>query len=385
MLDALTNDLARVRAPDYVLRLDGRDITPNFSDRLISLTMTDNRSLEADELTIELDDSDGRVELPTRGERLTLFLGWKGQSLTGKGDFTVDRITHAGAPDRISLHASSADIRGSLNSRREQAWHGQTLGAIADAIAARNHLTASVVPALANIIIPHIDQSQESDAKFLTRLAGRNGGEVSIKAGKLLMLQAGRRVTASSKPIQEITIARSEGDRHEFSIADRFNYTGVTAKWLDTKDPKQQQRQVSTTRKFEKPSSPAQQHPQAQQAVASGGAASQKAQQTAYMVGEPDNVFAMTTTFPTQAEAIRAAQAKWESLQRGAAELSLNLAMGRADIYPEMPVRLTGFKPAINQQPWIITRVVHSLSARGFVTTLTLEVDIAGVEYEISE
>ncbi|EIH0729558.1 phage late control D family protein, partial [Escherichia coli] len=36
---------ARV-APAYMLTLDGEDITQNFSDRLIGLTMTDNRGFE---------------------------------------------------------------------------------------------------------------------------------------------------------------------------------------------------------------------------------------------------------------------------------------------------------------------------------------------------
>ncbi|RTM42616.1 phage late control D family protein, partial [Enterobacter hormaechei subsp. xiangfangensis] len=50
-------------APAFMLTLDGDDITQNFSDRLISLTMTDNRGFEADQLDIELDDTDGLVEL----------------------------------------------------------------------------------------------------------------------------------------------------------------------------------------------------------------------------------------------------------------------------------------------------------------------------------
>ncbi|EOZ8582901.1 phage late control D family protein, partial [Enterobacter hormaechei] len=41
-------------APAFMLTLDGDDITQNFSDRLISLTMTDNRGFEADQLDIEL-------------------------------------------------------------------------------------------------------------------------------------------------------------------------------------------------------------------------------------------------------------------------------------------------------------------------------------------
>lgn len=54
-------------APTYMLTLDGKDITQNFSDRLIGLTMTDNRGFEADQLDIELDDADGLVELLPRG------------------------------------------------------------------------------------------------------------------------------------------------------------------------------------------------------------------------------------------------------------------------------------------------------------------------------
>ncbi len=71
--------------------------------------------------------------------------------------------------------------------------------ALVEAIASRNKLEASVAPSLAGIKIPHIDQSQESDAKFLTRLAERNGGEVSVKMGKLLFLKAGQGVTARVK------------------------------------------------------------------------------------------------------------------------------------------------------------------------------------------
>ena len=76
--------------------------------------------------------------------------------------------------------------------RREGSWHDTTLGAIVEAIASRNRLEASVAPSLAGIKIPHIDQSQESDAKFLTRLAERNGGEVSVKWENCCFSKRGR-------------------------------------------------------------------------------------------------------------------------------------------------------------------------------------------------
>lgn len=59
-------------------------------------------------------------------------------------------------------------------------------------------------------------------------------------------------MTASGKKIPQITITRSDGDRHHFAIADRGAYTGVTAKWLHTKDPKPQKQKVKLKRKRKK-------------------------------------------------------------------------------------------------------------------------------------
>lgn len=386
MLDIITGAGATL-TPDFMLMLESKDITGNISDRLINLSMTDNRGFEADQLDIELDDSDGLVALPIRGAVLSLYLGWKGFALVGKGRFTVDEVEHRGAPDTVTIRARSADFRGTLNSRREESWHDTTLGAVVSAIAARNKLTASVVDSLAGIKIPHIDQSQESDAVFLTRLAERNGGAISVKAGKLLMLKAGSGTTASGKAIPQITIQRSDGDRHQFAIADRGAYTGVTAKWLHTKDPKpaKQKQAVKLKRKPKEQHLRALQHPKAK-VVSSKTAAKKKKEQEAregeYMAGEADNVFALTTIYATKAQAMRAAQAKWDKLQRGVAEFSIMLATGREDIYPEMPVRVSGFKSVIDDQSWIISKVTHNLGGNGFTTAVELEVMLSDVEYE---
>ncbi|MFS9436354.1 phage late control D family protein [Citrobacter sp. C348] len=389
MLDIITGAGATL-TPDFMLTLESKDITGNISDRLINLSMTDNRGFEADQLDIELDDSDGLVALPIRGAVLSLYLGWKGFALVGKGRFTVDEVEHRGAPDTVTIRARSADFRGTLNSRREESWHDTTLGAIVSAIAARNKLTASVADSLAGIKIPHIDQSQESDAVFLTRLAERNGGAVSVKAGKLLMLKAGSGTTTSGKAIPQITIQRSDGDRHQFAIADRGAYTGVTAKWLHTKDPKpaKQKQSLKLKRKPKEQHLRALQHPKAK-VVGSKTAAKKKKEQEAregeYMAGEADNVFALTTIYATKAQAMRAAQAKWDKLQRGVAEFSIMLATGREDIYPEMPVRVSGFKSVIDDQSWIISKVTHNLGGNGFTTAVELEVMLSGIEYESEE
>ncbi len=211
-----------------------------------------------------------------------------------------------------------------------------------------------------------------------------------MKAGRLLMLKAGSGTTASGKAIPQITIQRGDGDRHQFAIADRGAYTGVTAKWLHTKDPKpaKQKQTVKLKRKPKEQHLRALQHPKAKPVSSKVTAKKQKEQEARegeYMAGEADNVFALTTIYATKAQAMRAAQAKWDKLQRGVAEFSIMLATGREDIYPETPVRVSGFKSVIDEQAWIISRVTHNLGGNGFTTAVELEVMLSDVEYDTDE
>ncbi|MFR0654733.1 phage late control D family protein [Pantoea sp. SIMBA_079] len=366
-------------APDFQLRVNAKDITTSIRDRLISLTLTDNRGFEADQLDIELDDADGQLAMPARGAEVSLFLGWKGQALTGKGSFTVDEVEHHGAPDTMTIRARSADFRGSLNSRREVSYHDTTLGQIVSQIAARNKLELMLADGFAGIVVAHLDQTQETDAKFLTRLATLYGAVAAIKAGRLLFIRPGGGVTAGGKPIPQVTITRQNGDRHTFSIADRGAYTGVSASWLHTKDPKP--KKVKLQRKKKPEVHYGFHHPETKKKKVVKAKAPE-ARQGDYLAGSQDNVFTLTTVFSSQASAMHAAKAKWEKLQRGVAEFSLTLARGRADLYPETPVKVSGFKSVIDAQPWLISKVTHSLNDSGYTTQLEFEVLLSDVEYQ---
>lgn len=375
--------------PDYELKVNAVDITQDVAPRLISLSLTDNRGFEADQLDIELDDADGRLKMPPRGAVVSVSLGWKGEMLFNKGEFTVDEVEHRGAPDTLTLRARSADYRGSLNSRRDKSYHGLTLADIVGQVAERNKLKPAVAASLAKVVVSHIDQTQETDAKFITRLAELNGAAAIIKAGKLLFIKPGGGVTASGKPIPVYTIVRSDGDGHTFSIADRDAYTGVSASWLHTKDPKQKQAKakVKLQRKPKFKQLRALQHPAAPKVKHKVAKAPKpvEAKEGDYLAGSDDNVFSMTTVFSSKKVAMRAAQAKWNKLQRGAAEFSINLAKGRADIFTETPVAVKGFKEVIDAQPWMVTKVTHNVNSSGYTTSLNLEVLLKDVSYEEKE
>ncbi|EFC5375554.1 phage late control D family protein [Escherichia coli] len=350
-----------VRVPDFTITLEGKDDSlKNITQRIMSLTMTDNRGFEADRVTLEIDDADGGVVLPERGTRLSLSLGWKGESLTHKGTFVVDEVAHDGPPDKLTISANSADFREEFNVKREVSWHDVTVERVVSAIAHRYGLKAQISEMLMNIEIDHADQTEESDMSFLTRMADMLGAIATVKNGCLLFILPGGGVTASGHALPSFALTRSDGDSHRFRIADRQAYTGVKAYWLDLKFGQKKavnvkKRNAQTTQKPEKSSS------------REGG----------YMEGAEGNVYVLRRTYPNEEAARRAAAARWQQLQRGAAEFSITLARGRADLYPEMHGTVSGFKSDIDNQDWIISRIEHVINDSGFTTRLELEAKIA--------
>ena len=346
------------RLPAFDLTLGGRQLH-NVNDRLMELTLSDNRGFEADTVEITLDDSDGKIELPPRGAEIAVAIGWQGEPLIHKGLFTVDEIHHAGPPDQLTITARSADFRQDFNVKREYSWHDVTVSHVLSAIAGRYNLKPCISEQLADLEIDHADQTNESDISFLTRMAEMLGAIVTIKNGCLLFIIPGKGLSQSGKPLPVITLTRSSGDRHSFKLADRDAYTGVQAYWLDLDFGKQKKTHLKSKRKTKKKAKPKKEK------------SSQK--EGSYIEGADGNVFVIRQTYKNEQAAKRAAAAKWSTLQRGAAEFNLTLAEGRADLYPELPVTVSGFKPHIDSEYWVISQVTHTIDAHGFTTQLSLE------------
>ncbi|TGC80940.1 late control protein D [Salmonella enterica subsp. enterica serovar Wilhelmsburg] len=354
------------KSPAFSITIEGKDVTTVMDARLMSLTLTDNRGWEADQRDLELDDAAGLRALPRRGAVIQLALGWKGQPLFPKGVFTVDEIEHSGAPDRLTIRARSADFRETLNTRREKSWHQTTVGEVVKEIAARHNLKVALGKDLTDKALDHMDQTNESDASFLMKLARQYGAIASVKDGNLLFIRQGQGRTASGKPLPVITITRKAGDGHRFTLADRGAYTGVIASWLHTREPWKKET-TSVKRRRKKATTP--KEPEAKQGD--------------YLVGTDENVLVLNRTYANRSNAERAAKMQWERLQRGVASFSLQLAEGRADLYTEMPVKVTGFKQPIDDAEWTITTLTHSVSPdNGFTTSMELEVKIDGLEIE---
>ncbi|MFP1869280.1 phage late control D family protein [Lonsdalea quercina] len=364
MLNILDNDLTP--RPAFHLTIDGATST-NLDARLMSLTHTDNRGFEADRVELTIDDSDGKVAMPARGAKISVAFGWQGEPLVSKGLFTVDEISHQGPPDRLVITARSADFRDDFNVKREYSWHNVTVGDVVSAIAGRYNLKPAVSVSLKDIGIDHADQTSESDISFLTRMAQMLGAVTTVKNGCLLFIVPGRGVSASGRVLPAVTITRASGDSHSFRVADRDAYTGVQAYWLDLNFGKKKPTTVKRRRKKKK-------------TVKTAPASSKK--EGDYVEGTEGNVFVMRQTYKTERAARRAAAAKWNALQRGAAEFNITLARGRADLFPDLHANVSGFKPTIDAADWVIKQVNNTIDDNGFITGLELEVRITDWEAE---
>jgi phage protein D len=369
--------------PIYQLHYAGEDLTPKLKDRLISLTLTDNRGFETDQLDIELDDSDGLLALPKRNRQIAVALGWQTSGLVDKGLFTVDEIEHSGSPDRLIIRARSADMTDGLVAQRERSFHQKTVGDIVRTIAAQHQLIAVINPELDKQTIAHLDQANESDANLLSRLAQLFDAIATVKQNRLLFMPISEARSVSGKVLSSTTLTRASGDNHRFSIAGRDSYAGVKAYYQDKQTAKRGEviigKAINKTteekipgRSPKKPKKSNKKH---------SAAKKQNTEATPVQLNELstddlncDNLKVLRHTYANQKNAQRAAQAEWQRLQRGVASFSMTLAHGQPELFTEMPVTLRGWKPEIDHAAWIITRVVHTLSSDSYTTTLTLEV-----------
>ncbi|MGK8939212.1 phage late control D family protein [Stutzerimonas stutzeri] len=313
--------------------VNGRDITLDIEQRLVSIELTDNRGMEADQLDITLSDHDGLLAIPPRGATVRLWLGWSDTGLVDKGSYTVDETEHSGAPDVLSIRARSADLRGGLKVKRERSWDGATLGAIIASIASAHGLAPVVSPILAAIELLHLDQANESDANLLSRLGLQHDAISTVKAGRLLFMPAGKSTTASGLSLPHVTLTRADGDQHRFLQADRDSYTGVKAYYYE----------INSAEKKE--------------AIAGGG----------------DNLKELRHSYTDQASALRAARAEWGRLQRGTATLSYTLAKGRPELTPDQTYSLLGIKAEISAIVWLGGNLHHSFTPDSYTTSLELE------------
>lgn len=327
--------------PIFKIEVDGNDISPLVVDRLISLSIKDNRGLVVDSVDIELDDSDGQLEIPPEGAIIQVWIGWSNTGLVDKGKYKVESVTHRGAPDVLSISAFSNDVSEGLKQKRERSFSNKTIQVIFETVGTEYALKTIVHDTLANRVISYIAQN-ESDANLITRIADEHDAIATVKNGHLILLPRGASQTASGLPLPTAQIFRSDGDGHNYTTGtgtDRI--TGVKAFYYDAG----------------------------------------KSKKLYVVIGDnEENLKEIRYVHRDKKTAELACQAEFNRCKRSSQKLSYTFAFGQPNLIPEQEFVFTGLKPQIDDIVWLGTNVTHNLTDNGFTTSVELEVQLPNTD-----
>lgn len=205
---------------------DGADITGGLADRLLSVECHDEAEDKSDRVTIELDDrarwSDGAVSaLPLIGSTITVTLGYREGRSTEFGPYLIDDLQVDSPPRTLRVTGRSAKMPKSFRTPKTESYHQKTVGAIMQEIAGRNGYEAKIDPALSGIVMRHIDQRNESDMAFATRLAGMHDGVARPVAGKLAVAKRGTGKSVTGELLPEVTLTEADCSKWSFKYSAR--------------------------------------------------------------------------------------------------------------------------------------------------------------------
>jgi uncharacterized protein len=181
------------------IRLDvqynNNKISSQIAPFITGWTYTDNLSGEADDISIALADREKRwmnAWMPQKGATIkaAALISWDSASPVRQylGAFEIDEIEINGPPSGVVVRAISVPESSSLRlENRNRAWEKTTLKKVASDIAKRNKLKL-YFDSDENPDYDRVEQSGESDVRFLSRLCNDAGLALKITNNSIAII-----------------------------------------------------------------------------------------------------------------------------------------------------------------------------------------------------
>ena len=229
--------MEKMRKTAYRILYEDKDITRDISSFVSSISYFDNITGTADEISIELENRDGRWFgnwMPELADRVKLYLGYE-NNLLFCGRFSIDQKIYRGFPETLSLKGNSYPLRNAkiFLTNKTRVFENTTLKRLVEQIIQENELQP-FVRLSEDVPIKRIEQHNISDSKFLQELAK--------KYDCLLQFLDEKVVFTSWKYLEDIppNLVVKRKDLISYSIDDNNHtlYKEATVEYFDKEDNK---------------------------------------------------------------------------------------------------------------------------------------------------
>ncbi len=226
-----------------------------LNQRLMQLKHTDAAGIESDRLELML-NIEGLEGLPSLGGKIGMRVGYRESGLVEKGAFIVTQRTPHLFPMRLAIVASAAPFsvadQSGFRQRRSLSHGPTTLGALFRQLTTRHGFSPRVDPELDVIPISHVDQSNETDMGFITRLAARFDAVTKPINELYVLAKRGQTKSISRQPIPDVSLSVTQDNRPgdqafisaKMEDTARAKYQGASASWWDGGTGKQRKVEV---------------------------------------------------------------------------------------------------------------------------------------------
>jgi len=328
-----------------------------LNDRLVSVSLHDEAGHQNDRLTLVLDDRDPSIEFPPEGTEVRVSLGYESggaslpvpSPLTEMGIFVITELEASGdeGGNLIKISANSLDTLSTAKQSRSRDYHNKKLGEIVTEVAERNEFEARIDPDLEEIEIPHIDQTNESDMAFVTRIGTRFGAAPKFVENRIMLFaKQGKTRSVGGADMPPVPLQRTDVTRFNYLKQGRGRQKKVRAKYYDKDKAEEMKAEVDSDQ-------------------------------------EVDSEFELAGTFATEEQAMDAVKGKARALETQKEVFSFD-SIGLPGLLAEAVVNLIGeWKQGI-PVVWKVISVDHTFTNSGYTTSCQCELTESGADLTIN-
>ena len=172
---------------------------------------------------MEIELAGENLALPKMGSKLAVSLGYKESGLVDMGVYVINAITMKRPPHTVQIKGHGADLGSHMKIKRTRMWRRTTVGEIVGDIGSEHGYKPAVSKDLADVKIPHIDQTDESDLHFFTRIAHAHSATTKPAGEHLLFVPKNSGLSATGKMLETIHLKPSDITTYEYTQNKRNN------------------------------------------------------------------------------------------------------------------------------------------------------------------